>query len=89
MESSCLMFVKCLKLFNFIVSLSRSVAESTDTPRAIDVHQRPRRSSRNSEDVSSRRSSRQSTSNAPAVNLVRSGAQFARPSLNLPHGFGN
>lgn len=83
------MFVKCIKLLNFIVSLSRSVAESTDTPRAIDVHQRPRRSSRNSEDVSSRRSSRQSTSNAPAVNLVRSGAQFARPSLNLPHGYGN
>lgn len=72
---------------NPAVSPSRSIAESTDTPRAIDVHQRPRRS-RNSEDSSSRRSSRQSTSNAPAVSLVRSGAQFARPSLNLPHGYG-
>lgn len=70
------------------VSPSRSVAESTETPRAIDVHQRPRRSTRNLEDSSSRRSSRQSTSNAPAVSLVRSGAQFARPSLNLPHGYG-
>lgn len=54
------------------------------------VH-RPRRSSRNLEDSSSRRSSRttrQSTSNAQVVNLVRSGAQFARPTLNLPPGYG-
>lgn len=53
--------------------------------------QRPRRSSRNLEDSSSRRSSRnarQSTSNAQVVNLVRSGAQFARPTLNLPPGYG-
>lgn len=63
------------------------MAESAETPRAIDVHQRPRRS-RNDGDSSSRRSSRQSTSNAAAVNLVRSGTQFARPSLNLPHGYG-
>ncbi|XP_031639629.1 E3 ubiquitin-protein ligase SMURF1 [Contarinia nasturtii] len=69
------------------VSPSRSVAESTETPRAIDVHQRPRRSSRHSDESSNRRSSRQSTSNAAAVSLVRSGAQFARPSLNLPHGY--
>lgn len=58
------------------------------TPRAIDVHQRPRRSRNSDGDSSGRRSSRQSTSNAAAVNLVRSGTQFARPSLNLPHGYG-
>lgn len=61
------------------------------TPRAIDVHQRPRRSTRNVDDASNRRSSRssrQSTSNAQAVNLVRSGAQYARPTLNLPPGYG-
>ncbi|XP_055311962.1 E3 ubiquitin-protein ligase Smurf1 [Sitodiplosis mosellana] len=79
--------IKTISSENSTVSPSRSVAESTDTPRAIDVHQRPRRSSRNSEDSSNRRSSRQSTSNAAAVSLVRSGAQFARPSLNLPHGY--
>lgn len=72
-----------------LVSPSRSLAETTETPRAIDVHQRPRRSSRNSEDSSSRRSSRQSTSNAAAVSLIRSGAQYPRPPLNLPHGYGN
>lgn len=64
------------------------MAESIETPRAIDVHQRPRRSRNSDGDSSSRRSSRQSTSNAAAVNLVRSGTQFARPSLNLPHGYG-
>lgn len=64
----------------------------SSTPRAIDVHsQRTRRSSRNLEDSSRRRSSRtsrQSTSNAPAVNLVRSGTAFARPSMDLPLGYG-
>lgn len=63
------------------------------TPRPIDVHQRQRRSSRNSDDPSRRssRSSRQSTSNAPAVNLVRnfvSGSVHVRPTLNLPPGYG-
>lgn len=62
------------------------------TPRAIDVHsQRTRRSSRNLEDSSRRRSSRtarQSTSNAPAVSLVRSGTAFTRPSMDLPLGYG-
>lgn len=65
---------------------------ASSTPRAIDVHsQRTRRSSRNLEDSSRRRSartSRQSTSNAPAVNLVRSGTAFTRPSLDLPLGYG-
>lgn len=65
---------------------------ASSTPRAIDVHsQRTRRSSRNLEDSSRRRSartSRQSTSNAPAVNLVRSGTAFTRPSMDLPLGYG-
>lgn len=64
-----------------------------NTPRPTDVHsQRTRRSSRNLEDSSRRRSSRntrQSTSNAPAVSLVRSGTAFTRPSMDLPPGYGN
>lgn len=60
--------------------------------RPTDVHgQRTRRSSRSTEEPSRRRSSRssrQSTSNAPAVNLVRNGANYARPSLDLPPGYG-
>lgn len=74
---------------------SRTVTDGSvisSTPRAIDVHsQRTRRSSRNLEDSSRRRSSRtsrQSTSNAPAVNLVRSGTAFTRPSMDLPPGYG-
>lgn len=77
----------CVRI-NTVVSPSRSMAEPIETPRAIDVHQRPRRSRNSDGDSSGRRSSRQSTSNAAAVNLVRSGTQFARPSLNLPHGYG-
>lgn len=76
-------------------SVSRTVTDGgvlSSTPRAIDVHsQRTRRSSRNLEDSSRRRSSRtsrQSTSNAPAVNLVRSGTAFTRPSMDLPLGYG-
>lgn len=64
------------------------------TPRPIDVHQRQRRSSRHTDDSNRRssRSSRQSTSNAQAVNLVRNlvsgSVQVVRPSLNLPPGYG-
>lgn len=78
------------------VLASRTVTDGgvmSSTPRAIDVHsQRTRRSSRNLEDSSRRRSSRtaarQSTSNAPAVSLVRSGTAFTRPSMDLPLGYG-
>lgn len=76
-------------------SASRTVTDGgvmSSTPRAIDVHsQRTRRSSRNLEDSSRRRSSRtsrQSTSNAPAVSLVRSGNVLTRPSMDLPLGYG-
>lgn len=54
-------------------------------------NQRTRRSARNLEESSRRRSSRnprQSTSNAAAVNLVRNGAAYTRPSLDLPPGYG-
>lgn len=71
------------------VDTVRDIVSST---RPIDVQsQRTRRSSRNLEDASRRRSARnprQSTSNAQAVNLVRSGAALARPSLDLPPGYG-
>lgn len=75
----------------------RSAAEGArdgviNNTRPTDIQaQRTRRSSRNLEDSSRRRSSRnprQSTSNAQAVNLVRSGAALARPSLDLPAGYG-
>lgn len=60
--------------------------------RSIDIlAQRTRRSARNLEDSSRRRSARnprQSTSNAIAVSLVRSGAASTRPALDLPNGYG-
>lgn len=68
--------------------LNNSQTSNGSSPGAA---QRPRRASRNLEDSSSRRSSRnarQSTSNAQIVNLVRNCAQFARPTLNLPQGYG-
>lgn len=72
------------------VETTRDIGINSGRPTDVQVH-RTRRSARNLEDASRRRSSRnprQSTSNAQAVNLVRSGAALARPSLDLPTGYG-
>lgn len=72
------------------VETARDIGINSGRPTDVQVH-RTRRSARNLEDASRRRSSRnprQSTSNAQAVNLVRSGAALARPSLDLPTGYG-
>lgn len=82
-----------------VVVVSRSWVPETNRDNSInnsvrptDGHgQRTRRSSRSAEEPSRRRSSRnsrQSTSNAQAVNLVRNGANYARPGLDLPSGYG-